>query len=157
MKRIYFIGMDPGTKGAISIVAEDGRLLRSIRFSRHSEHETVDELRPFVQSGQAFAVLERVGAMPKQGVSSTFKFGRSAGFLLGVLVSLRIPFDLVGPRIWQLPFITTKKNEPKTAHKNRLKARAHELFPGHVKTIVHENADSILLAEYARRFCRGEV
>ena len=41
----------------------------------------LEQIRP------AFAIVELVGAMPKQGVSSTFQFGRAFGTVLGVLAA----------------------------------------------------------------------
>jgi crossover junction endodeoxyribonuclease RuvC len=37
------------------------------------------------------AFVERVSAMPKQGVTSTFKFGQANGVLIGILAALHIP------------------------------------------------------------------
>ena len=37
------------------------------------------------------AIIEKVGAMPGQGVSSMFQFGRSVGMVEGVLAALQIP------------------------------------------------------------------
>lgn len=47
------------------------------------------------------AFVESVHAMPKQGVSSSFKFGRVFGEIQGLLVGLDIPFELVTPQKWQ--------------------------------------------------------
>ena len=43
------------------------------------------------------AVVEKVGAMPKQGVASTFKFGKACGLIEGVLASMGIPFPPCQP------------------------------------------------------------
>ena len=42
-------------------------------------------------------VVENVHAMPKQGVSSTFKFGMGVGIIHGVAGALRLPLTLVSP------------------------------------------------------------
>lgn len=47
------------------------------------------------------AVIEDVSAMPKQGVSSTFRFGRAAGAVEGALSALKIPMTFVRPTIWK--------------------------------------------------------
>jgi crossover junction endodeoxyribonuclease RuvC len=47
------------------------------------------------------AVVEKVGAMPKQGVSSTFKFGAAYGSILGILAALKIRTILVSPTVWK--------------------------------------------------------
>src|SRR4029077_3369377 len=45
--------------------------------------------------------VERVHAMPKQGVSSTFKFGKGVGIIHGVAGALRLPVTLVTPTQWK--------------------------------------------------------
>ena len=93
---------------------------------------------------QCFAYLEKVHAMPKQGVSSTFKFGLNYGFLIGCLTALRIPFEFVTPNTWQKALSCQSKGD-----KNVTKAKAQQLFP-HLK-IIHTIADALLIAEYGRR------
>jgi crossover junction endodeoxyribonuclease RuvC len=46
-------------------------------------------------------VVENVHAMPKQGVSSTFKFGMGVGIIHGVAGALRLPLTLVTPTQWR--------------------------------------------------------
>lgn len=47
------------------------------------------------------AIVERVGAMPKQGVASTFKFGVAVGIIHGILGACEVPMHLVAPSIWK--------------------------------------------------------
>jgi hypothetical protein len=47
------------------------------------------------------AYLERVSAMPRQGVTSMFRFAEAAGGLYGLLVGLGIPVTFVRPQVWQ--------------------------------------------------------
>jgi crossover junction endodeoxyribonuclease RuvC len=46
-------------------------------------------------------VVENVHAMPKQGVSSTFRFGMGVGIIHGVAGALRLPLTLVTPSQWK--------------------------------------------------------
>jgi len=46
-------------------------------------------------------VIEQVSAMPKQGVSSTFRFGYAAGAIYGVVAALDLPRNFVTPQRWQ--------------------------------------------------------
>jgi len=46
-------------------------------------------------------VVENVHAMPKQGVSSTFKFGMGCGIIHGVAGALKLPMTLVAPTKWK--------------------------------------------------------
>lgn len=49
-------------------------------------------------------VIERANAMPKQGVSSTFRFGMSFGAAIAVPSILGVPFELVMPQVWKQHF-----------------------------------------------------
>ena len=46
-------------------------------------------------------VVENVHSMPKQGVSSSFKFGMGVGIIHGVAGALRLPMTLVTPNQWK--------------------------------------------------------
>lgn len=137
---MIFLGLDPGLSGAIACIY-DGR----VEFIKNKvpEKELWEWLRDWNHS-QAYACIERVHAMPKQGVSSTFKFGHSFGILRGFLIASGIPFDEVTPQKWQ-----TELDCRTGGNKNVTRERAKEWFP-QVK-VTHANADAILLAEYCRR------
>jgi crossover junction endodeoxyribonuclease RuvC len=47
------------------------------------------------------AVIEAVHSMPKQGVSTTFKFGQALGSLHGICAALEIPILTVAPSAWK--------------------------------------------------------
>jgi crossover junction endodeoxyribonuclease RuvC len=70
----------------------------------------------------AHVVVEKVGAMPGQGVSSMFNFGRSAGIIEGVVAALRMPSTYVTPAAWT-------KAVGRAAGKDASRMRAMELFP----------------------------
>ena len=91
-----------------------------------------------------FAVLEKVHAMPRQGVVSSFKFGESFGFCQGMLVAAGVRFELHTPQKWQKHMGCMSRGD-----KNVTKAKAQQLFPG--TKITHAIADALLLADYARR------
>lgn len=135
-----YIGIDPGKSGSIATIC--GESVGTVRLSE-TEADISDWLRSVVD-GECFAILEQVGAMPKQGVVSTFKFGQSFGFLRGLLIAHRVPFEMVTPAKWQGEMRCRSKGD-----KNVTKAKAQELFPG--EKIVHATADALLLAEYCRR------
>jgi len=97
------------------------------------------------------ALVEKVGPMPKQGVTSVFSFGMSYKEMRMALIQAHIPFDDVMPKEWQKSYNITKppKMEPKTwktERKRRLKQKAQNLFPDIKVTLV--NDDAILIAHY---------
>lgn len=147
------IGIDPGQNGGIAYISEHGAIVEKMP---DTESEVADLLRLIKhQNKKVFALIEHVHSMPKQGVASSFKFGKSYGFLRACLICLDIPFEEVTPQKWQKIFIYNSKGDSKTKHKNKLKAKAQQLFPKHNITLA--TADAILIAEYCRRKRSGEL
>ena len=75
-------------------------------------------------------VVEEVGAMPKQGVTSVFTFGLALGTLLGAVGATGKPIQMVRPQEWKkvARLSGMAKEEAKTA----ALAYAKELWPQHV-------------------------
>jgi Holliday junction resolvasome RuvABC endonuclease subunit len=90
-------------------------------------------------------IIERVGAMPKQGVSSTFKFGKAYGVAIGVVAALKIPVHFVTPGTW-------KKHFNLSADKEEARARALQLWPARAELFArkrdHNRAEAALIARY---------
>jgi len=106
------LGVDPGQTGAIAVLADGacaGFIDMPIMLRKAGGHEVnaaelANKLREIVRAhaGAYFiAIVEAVSAMPKQGVSSSFRFGESFGALKGVLGALNIPYRLVPPQMWK--------------------------------------------------------
>lgn len=146
MSSIFAIGVDPGKSGAIAWIDEAGAA-GSEKLANMTDRDVFELLLDLRLAGnpqRVRALLEEVHAMPRQGVSSTFKFGVSFGGLRMALTAASIPFELVTPAKWQQAMRCRSHGD-----KNITKARAQELFPG-VK-VTHANADALLLAELCRR------
>ena len=96
-----FLGIDPGESGALAAIENTLGSLTAYTwdFDDPAGLEYLIDLR--CRALNPHAVLEKVSAMPKQGVSSTFKFGTNYGRWMGRLEIMKIPFDLVTPRTWQ--------------------------------------------------------
>lgn len=139
-----FLGLDPGnSSGSIGVVDAEGQYVASLKLPKATIHDVaafVREHRP----AAVFAVLEKVHSMPRQGVSSSFKFGTSYGELRMALAAVGVPFEEVTPAKWQAAMGCRSGGD-----KNVTKARAQQLWPA-VK-VTHGTADGLLLAEYARR------
>ena len=141
----HYMGIDPGYSGAIAVVDEVGSLVDLQRL-KDTEHD-ISSFMLGRQLTVELAILEKVSAMPRQGVASTFKFGTSYGFCRGLLVCNRVRFEVVPPGTWQRAMGCLTKGD-----KNVTKAAAQRLFPG--EKVVHAVADAMLLAEYARRLAK---
>ena len=138
------IGFDPGISGAYAVLGHDGELTDDFPVMNGEIH--APELARIVRLHRPrFAVVEHVHSMPKQGVASTFKFGRADGVLYGVLAALEVPTIKVGSHQWKRFFHLTGK--PKDASR----ALAIKLYPSIANLNFkkhHGRADALLLARY---------
>jgi hypothetical protein len=116
-----------------------------------------------VNPRHVFAVLEKVGGYNSsegaQPGSAMFKFGAEYGRVRMALTAAGVPFEEVTPQAWQkamgVPPRKNKEGETKTQFKNRLKAKAQQLFPDVKVTLAV--ADALLIAEYCRRKREGRL
>lgn len=141
-----FIGIDPGKSGAMAAISRDGSVVfdfedpQGIAFLRLNRHEV------------ALAALEKVSAMPKQGVASSFNFGANFGIWQGRLEALAIPFVFVTPQKWQKTVFDSARKGDRKAMSLDL---ARRLFPAMAEELKRKKddgrADALLIAEYARR------
>lgn len=92
-------------------------------------------------------MLERVSAMPGQGVSSTFNFGVSVGIIRGVLAAREIVLVHVQPSKWKARFNLSRDKELS-------RSRAIDLYPGQSTRLArkkdHGRAEALLIAHYAK-------
>src|SRR6516162_2729196 len=98
------------------------------------------------QYGVTHAVVEDVSAMPGQGVSSSFRFGRATGSFEGVLSALKIPTTFIRPAVWKKPLgaAGATKEGARCLALQRWPAAAH-LFP---RKKDHGRAEAALLGAY---------
>jgi crossover junction endodeoxyribonuclease RuvC len=107
---VKILGIDPGTSGACAVIEfSDGvapQLVATIDIptagSGAKQRVDVLTLRDWIQTHRPDrAGIERAQAMPKQGASSGFKYGRATGALEAVLACCEVPFELVEPSVWK--------------------------------------------------------
>lgn len=139
---MIFIGIDPGQSGGIAMVTDKGE--GAAWKMPETEQDVFDLLRELMALEDTKAVIERVHSMPKQGVSSTFKFGMGYGGLRMALIASRRPWQDVTPQKWQKDLGCLTGGD-----KNVSKTRAQQLFPN--LKITHAVADCLLIAEWLRR------
>ena len=98
-------GIDPGMSGAIAFFFPEQD--RVAVYDMPSANNVVDGAQ-IARLMQAYrpqqAMIEAVHAMPKQGVSSTFKFGQSYGIVIGAVAASMVPLHLVTPQRWKKHF-----------------------------------------------------
>lgn len=142
----YYMGVDPGGSGSICVVNMSAFPVLHMPLKNATDHDIKEMLEMVKGNGHPiYCAFEKVHAMPKQGVSSTFKFGQSFGALIAHITWAGAKYEMVPPRKWQSAMSCLSGGD-----KNVTKRKAQELFPE--VRITHAIADGLLLAEYARRY-----
>lgn len=149
MKKII-IGLDPGSSGAIAVLDSDGKVIDVTKMP-----ETCLDIYCYLadamkDADETICCLEDVGhGIPGQSSSATAKFARHCGHLEMALTALKVKTITARPQLWQKIYHLGRSSEySKHEWKNRLKAKAQQLFPNIKVTLI--NADALLIAEYAR-------
>jgi len=122
------LGIDPGISGALAWLSDDGHLISTMDMPAievHGKKKVSPQILTSELAGRRpiLAVIEDVGAMPGQGVTSMFNFGYSAGILVGVCAGLGIPTVLYRPAVW-------KRAAGVPADKGAARQMAQRLWPG---------------------------
>lgn len=141
-----YIGIDPGKSGALALLTEDGQC--TVVPFQESAYTAILKA---ASGPSSVCCLEKVGAMPGQGVVSMFNFGHNLGYIEGLLQAFDIPYQLVPPQTWKKEFCVT-------SDKNTSIEVCRKLFP-HVSLLPTARsrkpsdgmAEAMLMAEYARR------
>lgn len=145
---MLFVGIDPGKNGAMAVILREKAEVYPLKTG--IENLATAFLLIAAQGHPTKILIEKVHAMPGQGVTSMFNFGRNFGQVEGLMAASLLKFDYVTPQAWQKEMGLLKKSgENGSQKKNRHKKLAQELFPG--LKVTHTNADALLIAEYCRR------
>lgn len=99
---MIIVGADPGLTGGI-VAIRDGIEITSMEvMPRLGDAIGVRSIgRMLSELAPDHVFIEQVHSMPRQGVSSSFKFGRVYGQLEGVVGALGLTYTLVTPQRWQ--------------------------------------------------------
>jgi crossover junction endodeoxyribonuclease RuvC len=156
---VRVLGVDPGASGALAVLS-GGRLVLVLdmptvsvkRGTRFVNQVDAALLAAAVRDALPLdaAAVEQVGAMPGQGVSSMFAFGRAAGVLEGVLAALNVPFTRVPPQEWQ-------RRTKTQGGKDGARARALQLFPEKAELFARKKDDGRADAALIARWCHDEA
>lgn len=152
----WILGIDPGLSGALAFYEPETGALevfdmpvfavkRNGKTKRCLDLYQLGMLVDSHANDTAKAVVEEVGAMPKQGVSSSFSFGFSAGAAQMVVAANMIPMTTIVPAVW-------KRVMKLNASKDGSRIMASKLLPRHAgKWNLHKHdgrAEAALLAYY---------
>jgi len=163
------MGIDPGLSGAISVVEIDsGTLIDMIdmptyktptksRKSGHFEHVDPHQLSSLLDMYAgltSLAVIEEPGAMPRQGLSSTFRFGHVCGLIHGILAGHYVPVIPVKPAVWKGAFGLSPDKDESIA----MATDEYEGFQWLWTLKKHnDRAEAALLASYGLKYLRSLV
>ncbi|MDA8260240.1 MAG: crossover junction endodeoxyribonuclease [Betaproteobacteria bacterium] len=150
------IGLDPGVSGAVGVLTESGKFvdvfdMPTVLANKSSNRQMVNayELANLLRSqltnapADVVAITEGVNAMPEQGVSSVFAFGKSYGILLGVLAALGISTHIVSPAKWKAYFALGREKDQSRELAQRMWPAAPLGLKKH-----HNRAEALMLARY---------
>lgn len=151
---MIFLGIDPGLSGALAFYDSVDKTLTvhdmptvSVMRGGKNKNEVSPQLASNIIAGgrPQYAYLERVGAMPGQGVTSVFSFGRSSGIIEGILAAYDIATTIIPPQAWM-------KATGIRAGKDGSRQRAMEIFPQYADLFARKKddgrSDAALIAYY---------
>lgn len=165
---MIYCGIDPGITGAAVALNQSGNILgvwdtptltieKRVKGKARMRHELnrgemVKILRTIMvqaEHGDIRVAIEKVNAMPDQGVSSVFTFGMGFGIWLGMLTALDLSVELVHPTRWKSVTMDGMGKE-----KDASRIRAQQIWGSAIDLSLvkhHGRADAALIAEYRRR------
>lgn len=162
------MGIDPGKEGAVVILDAKGEpagffKVPVVKTGTKAEYDLQTLVGVVEKVKNLFdpkAVLEFVHSMPKQGVASTFSFGKGLGIWMGMLSAFRIPYTEVRPNSWKSIFFQAIPRDAKGKHSkeasilaaNRAMPHCSYLYTKEKGKTDHNIADALMIAEYGRRY-----
>ena len=148
------IGIDVGLEGGIASIRLERGSLVNFRLDDlptvgkgASRRINVAALRDWIMADQHdHAFVEGGQSMPRQGVSSAFRYGRAVGMLEAIVVCCNIPITIVAPISWKRYY------NLKGSDKELSRQMAIRRFPCAASALVlrrhHGRAESLLIAAY---------
>jgi Holliday junction resolvasome RuvABC endonuclease subunit len=158
-----WIGIDPGLSGAVAIITAKEVTFIDTPTEIVRRNTTRRVYNPVAMATEIMCIkdikssldkvhvaIERQGAMPKQGVSSTFSIGMGYGLWIGIIAAMGLPYTIIEPRAWKHSLMEGMGKE-----KGASIIRACQLYPKVANDLKlkknHNRADALLIAEYVRR------
>lgn len=150
---LRILGIDPGLVGGWAVVDTDGALIAAGDIPVAGSGAGTMVSAPLVAAivnahGPDVACVESVHSMPRQGVASSFKFGRAVGVVEGVIGSIGLRVHHVTPQAW-------KKYFNLSSDKEQSRQRAINMWPEKASLFFSrkrdkDRAEAALIAEWYR-------
>jgi len=168
-----YVGIDPGLTGAIVVLSDSLEILwheetpttKEKKGKKEENHLDFTQMSEWIANLRDFnpqlVCLEEVHSMPKQGVASTFKFGRTFGATQAFLQAFDLPYELARPQLWTKyqygGFNFEKGMEPKLKSREVAVRKFPDLVPEFLSPRARKEdsyhdgkIDALLLADYAK-------
>ena len=152
------LGVDPGISGGLAIVEITDRaapvLVECIDIpvvgTGAKERVDVTAICNFIDRHKPIrAPIERAQAMPKQGASSGFKYGRAVGAIEAAITLCAVPVEIIEPSAWKKFWKLPGKD------KESGRQKALQLFPAAHAALArkkdHGRAEASLIALYGAK------
>jgi Holliday junction resolvasome RuvABC endonuclease subunit len=162
---MIYIGIDPGLSGAVATITPEGGIGVYL-YDTPTAETGKGTKRDYLIANMAnildhmvdpFCVIEAVHSMPKQGVASSFSFGRGLGIWEGILSAYKIPYAKVAPQTWKKAMLGDMPRD----NKDSSRIAATRLFPQVSAQLSRKKddgrAEALLMAEYGKRLKEGNV
>lgn len=155
-----FVGIDPGLSGALAFRSDEEMEVLSmptLTITKAKGTRRILDLTALANiiddktknAARVSVFIERVSAMPKQGVASMFSFGESYGAIKGIVAAHFLPMTLVTPVTW-------KAKLKVSSNKDDARYRASQLMPRFAHLWARRNDDGLaeaaLIAFYGQNF-----
>lgn len=151
-----WIGVDPGSKGAVAAIYNDNGVQR-VAVAGWDNMLFVSFCKAFKDRAdengeQIVAAVEKVGAVKGNGITGMFNFGKNAGYIEGVLSTLNIGYQLIPPVVWKREFSIVGKDKSASIEVcKRLYPDVSLLPTERCRKESDGMADALCLATYAKR------
>lgn len=155
-----FVGIDPGLSGALAFRSDeemDVLSMPTLTITKTKGVRRVLDLTALANiiddktknAARVSVFIERVSAMPKQGVASMFSFGESYGAIKGIVAANFLPMTLVTPVTWKAKLKVSR-------NKDDARYRASQLMPRFAHLWARRSddgmAEAALIAFYGQHF-----
>jgi len=147
-----WLAIDPGASGSMCILTEENNVF-------FTDYKT-NGLRGYITTlgdirdedlEPTMIALEKVHAMPGQGVSSMFSFGQRLGELEGILQAFDMGYELIRPQLWQKACGVPAKSGKKGIYEAISKIYPQAELTGPKGGIIDGRCDALGMCHYLRK------
>lgn len=143
---MIWIGIDPGAKGAMAVIQEN-----DVAVIPFDKGKYVRYLTDIKQNHPHVCCIEQVHALHGNGVTSSFNFGTTYGWLLGMLDAIGISYQPIMPQRWKKEFGLTSDKAQSVEVCKRLYPDVDLKRTERSKKDDDGMAEALLMATYAKR------